>query len=362
MLKLMMYYRWFMNYLLARLCNFGTYAFAPRCLSIETTERCNLDCIMCPRSQISLSNKEFTLKQFERVLSLFPSINSVILLGRGETFMMREIFPILDFGSRKGIHFTIISNGTLLNTEMIKKIPDTGKILISIDHPHADKYKEIRRGGNLNTVISNLKALKKMKPHQWLCIQAIIMNSNIDYLEDFVNLARSVSADAVKFIQPVIFNRKNEGIHIEPSKDVSLKLCKARAYARKLGIRFVAVPQMGKPRICVEPWFGLRVSMNGDIYSCCYIDNTNGSSWCEWYKGASLMVPQSNYIMGNIYNESVDKIWNGDAYRWLRKKIIKSAQRALIPPDRLSFLRSNIDVSERFSYCSVCLYRQNQAC
>jgi len=204
MSKLKMYYRWLINYLIGRLFCLGTYALPPRILSIETTERCNLDCVMCPRKQTSLSGKEFTLKQFEHALNLFPSINAVVLLGRGETFMMKDILPILDLGTRKNIHFTIITNGTLLTAETIKRMPDTGKILVSIDHPHANKYREIRRGGDLDAVLLNLKALKKIKPQQWLCIQAVIMNSNIDYLDDFVKLAKDVSADAVKFIHPVI--------------------------------------------------------------------------------------------------------------------------------------------------------------
>lgn len=361
MLKLKMYYRWITNYFLARLSHFSVWALPPRILSIETTERCNLDCVMCPRTQTSLSKEEFSLKQFEHALSLFPSINTVILLGRGETFMMRDIFPILELGTRKNILFTIITNGTLLNVKTIEKMPDAGKILVSIDHPHADKYKEIRRGGDLNAVISNLKVLKRMKPQQWLCLQAVIMNSNIDYLNDFVKLAKEVSADAVKFIHPVIFDPAMNSIHIESSKDIRLQLNKSKKYAKSLGIRFVAVPQMKKPRVCVEPWLALRVSLNGDIYPCCYIDNTNGSAWCEHLKEVSLSVPQSNYIMGNIYDKSVAGIWNGKAYRALRKEIIDTRLKTLLSNEQLNVLRSK-GLPGRFSYCSVCLYRQNQAC
>jgi MoaA/NifB/PqqE/SkfB family radical SAM enzyme len=317
---------------------------------------------MCPRKQTKLSAKEFTLKQFEDTLSLFPSINSVILLGRGETFMMRDIFPILDLGTLKNIHFTIITNGTLLTPETIKKMPYTGKILVSIDHPHADQYRNIRRGGDLNKVVSNLKKLKELRPEQWLCIQAVIMNSNIDYLDDFVKLAKDVSADAIKFIHPVIFEQEMNNIHIQPSKHVNSKLAKSKAYAKKLGIRFVAVPQMKKPRVCVEPWLALRISLDGNIYPCCYIDNSNASSWREWHKEVPLKVAQSNYIMGNIYDHHVCGIWNGKIFRALRKEIINTRQKTLLPTEELNALRSNLHTSRRFSYCSVCLYRQNQAC
>lgn len=357
-----MYYRWVVNYLIGRIFCSWSFALPPRILSIETTERCNLDCLMCPRKQTNLSNKEFTLRQFEHILGLFPSINAVVLLGRGETFMMKDIFPILDFGTRKNIHFTIITNGTILTPEKIKKLPDTGKIIVSIDHPHPDKYKEIRKGGDLNVVISNLMALKKIKPQQWLCLQSVIMNSNVDYMDDFVKLAKQVSADAVKFIHPVIFDQEMNNIHIESSKDISFKLDRSKAYAKKLGIRFVAVPQMKKPRVCVEPWLALRVLLNGDIFPCCYINNSNGSSWSEWCKEVRLVVPQSNYIMGNIYNNSVMHMWNSKSFRALRKEIIRTKKKDLLSIDKLNVLRSKIDTSRRFSYCSVCLYRQNQAC
>lgn len=362
MSKLKMYYRWAANYLIARLNCFSTYALPPRVLSIETTERCNLDCIMCPRTQTSLSRKEFTLEQFKHILSSFPSINTVVLLGRGETFMMRDIFPILDLGSRKGIHFTIITNGIMLTAEVTRKVPDTGKIIVSIDHPDAAEYKKIRRGGDLNTIVSNLKALKKIKPRQWLCIQGLIINNNIDYAEGFIRLAKEVSADAVKFIYPVIFTRAMSNIYIEPSEDIIAKVKKAGAYARKMGIRFIAVPGINRPRVCVEPWFELRISLNGDIYPCCYINNSNDSSWREWYKEVSLRIPQSNYVMGNIYDKSVGTVWNGDKFRLLRKEVRNTRQNALMSANRLNELRSKIDTSRRFSYCSVCLYRQNKAC
>jgi len=362
MLKLKMYYRWVTNYLLARISHFSTYALSPRILSIETTERCNLDCIMCPRKQTSLSKREFTLEQFKHVLSLFPRVNTVILLGRGETFMMRDIFPILDFGSRKGIQFTIITNGTMLTAETVKKIPDVGKIVISIDHPHPDRYREIRRGGDLNGIVTNLSLLKKLKPSQWVCIQVVLMNNNIDYLEDFIRLAKSVSANGIKFILPVVFDSKMNGIYPGSSDQVSLKLDRARAYAKKERIRFIAVPQMKKPRICVEPWIGLRISLAGDIYPCCYINNSSEAFWCEWLKNVSLSVPQANYIMGNIYDKSVSGIWNGEEFRCLRRKIIRTNRKTLITSEDLNALRVGIDGSKRFSYCAVCLYRLNKAC
>lgn len=348
--------------MLARLSCSGTYALPPRVLSIETTERCNLDCIMCPRKQAGLSGHEFTLKQFERTLSLFPSINTVILLGRGEVFLMRDFFPILGFGSRKGIHFTIVTNGTMLTAETIRRLPDVGKILVSIDHLSSDKYKEIRVGGDLDAIISNLKALREEKPNQWICIQSIMMKSNIDYLVDFVRLAKDVAADAVKLIYPIIFDQATESIYIESPGAIKSNLSKAQAYAKKAGVRFVAVPAMTKPRICVEPWLGLRVSLNGDIYPCCYINNTADSSWCEWFNGVSLKVPQSNYVIGNIYDDSAAKVWNGERFRSLRRMVINSRPRGLLSTDRLNALRSTIDISQRFSYCSVCLYRQNRAC
>lgn len=250
----------------------------------------------------------------------------------------------------------------MLTAEAIRKIPDKGKIVVSIDHPHADKYEQIRVGGDLNMIVSNLKRLKKIKPHQWMCIQAVIMNSNIDYLEDFIRLAKDTSADAIKFIHPMIFSSEMRYIHLEDSEEVKLKMDKARAYAKRLKIRFVAVPAMRKPRVCVEPWSGLRVSAKGDIYPCCYINNSNEFSWCEWYKNTSLYIPQSNYVMSNVHDKSISDMWNGGIFRALRKEIVDTRQAVLMPADRLSALRGKIDISHGFSYCSVCLYRQNKAC
>jgi MoaA/NifB/PqqE/SkfB family radical SAM enzyme len=317
---------------------------------------------MCPRKQSSLSEDEFTLEQFKHTLSLFPRVNTVILLGRGETFLMRDLFPILDFGSRKGVHFVIVTNGTMLTSEAIKKLPSTGKIVVSIDNPNPDKYRGIRGGGDLRAIISSLKELRKNRPDQWICIQCVMMKSNIDNPVDLIKLAEDVAADAVKLIYPIIFDRATESIYIGSSNEMKFRLAEARGYAKKAGIRFIAVPSMNKPRVCVEPWLGLRVALNGDIYPCCYINNTAGSLWNEWHDGISIKVPQSNYVMGNVYDKTVREIWNGERFRSLRRAVVVTKPGALLSVDRLNALRNTVNVSQRFSYCSVCLYRQNRAC
>jgi MoaA/NifB/PqqE/SkfB family radical SAM enzyme len=317
---------------------------------------------MCPRNQTTVSNSELTLDMFKRALSAFNHINTVILLGRGETFMMSDIFRILDYGSSRGVHFTIVTNGTMLTPDVVRRLPVTGKMVVSIDHPVPEEYAKIRKGAHLERVIKNLKSFKSLRPQQWLCIQGIVMTGNLGYLEGFVRLAKETGADSVKLIHPVIFEKHMGGMHIEPTEYTRIQLNRAAKLAKKEGVRFVAVPGLTKPRLCMEPWTSLRVSLKGDIYPCCYINNSNGSSWQEWCGDVCVTVPQSSYVMGNINDGSVEKIWNGDAFRSLRSKVINTMSREILSMNRLNERRSLINVSDKYCYCSVCLYRQNMSC
>ena len=56
-------------------------------------------------------------------------------------------------------------------------------------------------------------------------------------------------------------------------------------------------------RKCSFPFENIEIDLNGDVFTCC-------SNWIN------------NYALGNIYENSLDEIWNGEKARILREKIL----------------------------------------
>ena len=338
------------------------YAPSPRGLIIAITDDCNLNCPMCPRSFSKVTGENMPLEKFKCILDQFPKVRHVALLSRGETLMNPNLFEMLNIGKFRNIHFRIVTNGTLLTEKNIRRLNNVSIVEVSIDHPHPEGYKKIR-GVNLEIIINNLRRLKHLRKEIYLCIQALIMEDNIEDLPEFITLAHNVGADKVNLIHLIAFDQKLYKKHGDNFKaKLEVKIQEAKERAKQFKVNLAATPLLQKPRHCFQPWSTLRISLNGDIYPCCFIYNTSEQTWEEWYQDVCLNVPQFKYKMGNIFEDSFERIWNGNDYRLLRKTVRKSEEHNLLSPEELNKRRKENNLNERFSYCQVCLFRQNRAC
>jgi MoaA/NifB/PqqE/SkfB family radical SAM enzyme len=81
---------------LARLA-LGRRTSTPREVQIEVTNRCNLDCDMCPRLVLlKVPEVDMTWETFEAVLSRLEDPESITLTGWGEPLMHSRFFDLID--------------------------------------------------------------------------------------------------------------------------------------------------------------------------------------------------------------------------------------------------------------------------
>lgn len=346
---------------LLHLLHLSNHAFPPSRLHIDIAHECNLHCFMCPHKQMETEKKYLPLEQFKRILDQLPRVRAITLQGCGETLLNPELAEILTLGQSRNIDFTIVTNGTLLNESNINRLKNVSSVTVSIDSPHPERYKEIR-GAKLEVVINNLKKLKQLKKDVRLSIQAIIMEETIESMPQLIDLAQNVGAEQVRLLHLEGFNQELEKKHALKFDNVKNSLQKTKELAKKSKVRLETPPLHPKLRNCFEPWFSPRVSLEGDIYPCCYVYVSSERTWKEWFQGVTLNVPQFQYKMGNIFQDSFDKIWNGGNYKLLRKAIRKSGKHIKLSSEQLNQRREALDLNKRFSYCNVCLYRWNCHC
>jgi MoaA/NifB/PqqE/SkfB family radical SAM enzyme len=188
------------------------------------------------------------------------------------------------------------------------------------------------------------------------------MEDNIEDLPGFINLVKNTNADEIRLFHLICFAQNTDRWKSEKFKNLNTKLRLTKDLAEREGVKLVATPLFEKPRICTEPWFQPRITLNGDIYPCCYMYITSNPIQQEWYYGVCLNVPQFKYKMGNIFKDSFKQIWNGAKYRLLRETVRKLDDPYLLLPEELNQRRKKIDLKEKFPYCKTCLFRQNCAC
>lgn len=139
----------------------------PGNVSIAITGRCNLKCKYC-----FYSNEMEALRDLptEKWIDFFRELGelkvmSVSLTG-GEIFTRKDIFTLIDEVINNRMRYDLITNGTLINEEIIRKF-DVGKrklrlnyIQISIDGSTAQIHDK-NRPGSFDRAVKGLRLLKK---------------------------------------------------------------------------------------------------------------------------------------------------------------------------------------------------------
>jgi MoaA/NifB/PqqE/SkfB family radical SAM enzyme len=153
-------------------------------ITIQLTLSCNYKCIMCNRYEDSTKNKFLPINDALRVIKEAKSIGvEMILLSGGEPLVYPWINEIIDKVKELNLGITFITNGMLLNEQIIKKMEGhPTRYMISM-HASNKKLNDKIRGveSDYDKVIENIKLIKKsMKNNEntKLEIAIVIMDEN----------------------------------------------------------------------------------------------------------------------------------------------------------------------------------------
>ncbi len=277
----------------------------PQHVQIEITRRCNLSCIMCPRETLDYKNnycEDMSLSRFKIVIDKLPQgIDMISVHGLGEPLLHTDIISILDYASKKA-PVLLVTNGTLLNEDMLKNILLTGItwFTISMDSPYKNDYEKIRRGANFDKLIYNIKLIAKghvysMKKIQFT-IQMTVSDKNFDSLIDMITLCYELGIPNLNLLG--IHTNTNEKIaDFIDNYDNKIDLIKKYALDKDINL---TINSMGgvtfSKQICRRPYKTLFVNCNGLAEPCCIHETP-----------ANLRT-----TIGNMFDSSFDEIWNGE--------------------------------------------------
>ena len=171
---------------------------------LELTYRCNLACPYCYVGK-ERNKQELTTDEWKKVIDQLPFYSIATLVG-GEPLIRKDFIDILAYTSKKiwnKVH--VVSNGILINDEIIKAFIKYKLLLLSVSLDGYGKNHDLNRGkdGIFDKIISNLSGVntKKIK----VDIKTIVLENNLD---DLVKLYKLCEEMGFEFLS-ISFLRNN---------------------------------------------------------------------------------------------------------------------------------------------------------
>lgn len=301
----------------------------PRHLIIEITSYCNLKCRMCPKTHHAVNtaeNQQLSWDVFERLIPLFPHIESLDLCGIwGEAFMHPDLYVrMLKTIKGHGTDVYTTSNGTLISDDLARQLVefDLNKLMVSLDAATPETYAKVRPPGRFEDVVEGLDRIRHWKKefgHNQPRVELgfVGMRMNIEEFPDAVRLAHRLGAAQVNLQAMGEYpGLENESIAAHDKERGRRIFEEARGIGRERGLEVVLLPpdQFEEDRQarnelcdtdryqkhCGDLWNRALIAANGDVLPCCAATES----------------------LGNLLEQPFRKIWRGPAYTSLRRKFL----------------------------------------
>jgi len=176
-------------------------------LRISITDLCNLRCKYCiPENGVPLKEHKdiLSFESIEKIVRAAAAlgINKIRFTG-GEPLVRRGITSLIQMISEiPGINdVSLTTNGILLG-DMAHELKAAGlqRVNISLDSLRPERFREITRGGNLDSALAGIRAAREAGLAPIKINTVLIGGFNDDEIEDLVRLTWSESVD-VRFIE-----------------------------------------------------------------------------------------------------------------------------------------------------------------
>ena len=176
----------------------------------EATQACNHDCLHCynawkcgqpyPMGQLDTAD---TLKLLDRIIR--ETKPRVFSFTGGEPLLRPDILTLIEHVSGKNVTVNLLTNGSLLDDEMIRRLVDAGVSLFEIPllSGARDEHNYLTRSQSFDRVTEALAGIKLAGSRAVSVF--VITRRNWDHLHDMLRISFALSVDGV------MVNRFNPG-------------------------------------------------------------------------------------------------------------------------------------------------------
>lgn len=300
---------------------------------IKLTEGCNLRCVMCSYWR-SVPRGELTQEEVLRVIGEMQELGlKKVHFSGGELFLRPDAVEILCATAARGINVNLTTNGTLLTREIARELV-RGRIhsmSFSLDGPDARTHDRIRgHRGAFQSTLRGIRFVDEERRRQgrrlYIRINTVLQKRNYTLHAEMIDLAARLGAVELRPM-PVDENPKRRKVSLsaeqiqEYNQAVAPEVAARRAFhgfpthpdsVHPFGRtpEEVALSAQGqyargfyRRHICFVPWLHTFLDWHGNVFLCCM---TRGQ------------MP----ALGSVRQNSIREIFNGDAYRAVRRQFL----------------------------------------
>jgi radical SAM protein with 4Fe4S-binding SPASM domain len=248
----------------------------PLHLDIESTNACNLRCIMCPRNFMTEKIGYIEWALFQKIIDEGAryQLPSIKLNYRGEPLLYPQLPDMVAYAKSQGImEVQFNTNGLLLSEKKITALIDAGldRIIFSVDGATRETYERIRTGSNYEKVVNNIKTMVKTRNERGLKrpsvrVQMVKMKENEHEVADFLKMWLPVANRVAVSIEREPMGTEKEVAHFP----------------------------------CPQIWQRLMVCWDGEVRMCCG----------DW---------EGEIILGNARESTIYELWHSEKLNKIRE-------------------------------------------
>lgn len=313
---------------------------SPVWIEFSPNNICNLRCIMCQQADglpVETMSTEEAVKFLDQVLPtaslLSPSALSEPMLGKMKLMLAKC--------REHDCFLYLYTNATLLDGKRFREMADRiHRIWISFDCSVPEIFERLRERANFDEVVQHIREILPLSEELNVPVNfvSVLMADNAPHIAELVDFLADLGAAGTAArvrVQPMLDNSErcaDQDVHARYSEEeicAFLDAAVERAKARNMmfhvefppPFRRAHAPQSPRvrgilpdlyerldelvgeryPHFCHMVASYLKVVPNGDVFPCC--------------------VGPDELKMGNIHEETVEEIWNGERYRSLRRQM-----------------------------------------
>lgn len=272
-------------------------------LTVEPTNACNLECPVCETGNGSMERPTGLLKldNFRRLIDeVAPHTAVLMFYFMGEPFLNKHAYEMIRYAREKGIYVETCTNGDFVNAAGVI-YSDVNDISFQIGGMTQASHEKYRVKGKLARVQNNLTELlnercKNLQSKVKVNVGFVVMKHNEHEVPEFLRWAKDVGVDQANVIDPCV--RTVEEGHAMLPEDRRYWFYDEQAFARG-----VLKPKQLPDNECTWIWNSTVVNWDGSVVPCC-------------------RDPNGRHNMGNVFEHSLAKIWNGQTMRDFRRRIV----------------------------------------
>lgn len=323
---------------------------APPILNIDlkVTKRCNANCYFCYAEITKGKAEELNTSQIINFVNSFGKKRIAYFITGGEPFLRKDIFEIILAIKKQGSYCGIVTNGSLLNDEKIKKLLNSNidNVVFSLHGLCESNDKILRLKKTYEKILNSINKLNQLRNNKkpYIVINSVINPNTFREFKKLVEVTEDAGADAIRFVHPSFlypneakkhikesFNKfgypvestqyitKNPLIYNESNNEMKVvkKIDTLNQIKNKLNakIKILFYPELSKREL--PNWYGNPFKSSRKclyIYTSIYINEIGDVHPCQYY----------SISMGNILKQKFEDVWNSKRYRKFRIIVQKS--------------------------------------